>query len=132
MRLVVAIALVALALPASAQDASSRYAIEFSIYDNGVEVTAARTVIAESGQANVVLTGADGEHVLVADLQPEQGDGDDDKLVLMVYLSHDGRDLANPTLTMKRGGSAQMRIGTEGRDRTLTDGIEIEVSPLRP
>lgn len=132
MRLVLAAALAAFAVPAAAQDPLPRYAIDFSIHDEGVEVTSARTVIVEGGQANVVLTGADGQHLFEANLQPEQGDGEDDQLILELYLNHDGRDLARPTMIMKRGGSAQMRIGTEGPDRTLTDGIDITVSPLRP
>ncbi len=132
MRLAIVAALATLALPAAAQDATPRYAIDLTIVENGVEVTSARTLIVEGGQANVVLTGADGQHSFDANLQPEQGDGEDDKLVLELYLNHDGQTLASPTMIMKRGGSAQMRIGSEGPDRALTDGIEIEVRPLRP
>jgi len=58
------LALVALALPASAQDTAPRYAIDLTIIQQGVEVTSARTLIVEGGQAEVILTGADGQHTL--------------------------------------------------------------------
>ncbi len=68
MRVVIAAVIAAFALPAAAQDAVPRYAIDLSIMADGVEVTAARTMIVEGGQANVVLTGADGQHLLEANL----------------------------------------------------------------
>lgn len=127
---VLAVAIAALALPCAAQDSAARYAIDLSVMERGVEIASARTVIAEGGQAEVVLTGADGQYTLSADLQLEQGDGGEDRLILEAHLEHDGADLASPILTMNRGGDARIQVGS-GRDGAgLTDGIELEVTAI--
>ncbi len=119
----------ALTLPAYAQDAPGRYAIDVAVMEAGVEIASARTVIVEGGQAEVLLTGAGGQYTFAADLQLEQGDSTGERLMLEAYLNHDGADLANPRMIMKRGGTARMAIGS-GLDETLTDGVEVQIAPL--
>ena len=130
-------ALAALALvtaPASAQDTAAtpnRYAIEVSVMRAGAEVASGRTAIREGGQAEIVLTGADGQYLFTADLQPEQGDGDESRLILEAHLNHDGADLANPRMVVARSGRALMQMGSmTGDAATLDDGVEISLTPL--
>ncbi len=123
-------ALAALALPCAAQNPAARYGIDLSVMQNSVEIAAARTVIVEGGQAEAVLTGADGRYTLHADLQLEQGDGGEDRLILQARLGHNGADLAAPILTMKRGGEARVQIGSGGDGVTLTDGVQFDVRAL--
>lgn len=119
------------ATPAFAQEASPRYAIDVSVMAKGVEVAAGRTAITEGGQAEIVLTGADGQYTFTADLQPEQGDGEDGRLVLEAQVNHDGAELANPRLILTRGARALTQIGSKAMGANqLTDGIEIGLMPL--
>lgn len=116
---------------ASAQTAPSRYAVDVSIMAKGVEVASGRTAIGEGGQAEILLTGADGQYTFTADLQPEQGDGGDDRPILEAHLNHDGADLANPRLVLTRDSRALMQIGSKAGDgQHLTDGVEIKITPL--
>lgn len=126
-----AAALAVLAGAASAQTAQSRYAVDVSVMAKGVAVTSGRTSITEGGQAEILLTGADGQYTFTADLQAEQGDGGENRLVLEAYLNHDGADLANPRLVLTRDSRALMQIGSKAGDaENLTDGIEIRITPL--
>ena len=127
-------ALAALSLAAgaaSAQTATNRYTVKVSVMADGVEVAAGRTVIVEGGQAEILLTGADGQNSFTADLQPEQGDGEDGRLHLEAYLNHDGDDLAHPTMMLARGARAIAQMGTKAEGASaLTSGVEIELTPL--
>lgn len=64
MKLAVVLAVLApaFALPCAAQDTAPRYAFALSVMEGGVEIASARTVIAVGGQAEVLLTGADGQY----------------------------------------------------------------------
>jgi hypothetical protein len=129
----IALAAVMAALPAFAfaQTAPDRYTVKVSVLSEGVEVAAGRTVMVEGGQAEILLTGADGQYSFTADLQPEQGDGDETRLVLEAYLNHDGADLAHPTMVLTRGARAIAQMGSKAEGaRTLTSGVEIELTPL--
>ncbi len=123
-------AFAALALPCAAQDAGQRYAIDLSVMEHGVEIASARTVIAFGGQAGVLLTGADGQYTVKADLLLEQGDGAEGRLILEAHLGHDGADIASPILTLNRDGRALVQIGSGADDMTLTDGVELEVTAI--
>lgn len=120
----------ALTLPASAQDTSSRYTIDVVVMQAGIEIASGRTVIVEGGQAEILLTGADGQHTFTADLQLEQRDGIDDRLILEAYLGHDGVDLASPRMIMNRGGNARMVVGSGGEQTPLIEGVEVEIKPI--
>ena len=128
-----AFATLALFTPVAAQDAaiSDRYVVDVSVMRAGVEITSGRTTIREGGQAEITLTGADGQYLFTADLQPEQGDGDESRLLLEAYLNHDGADMANPRLVVKRGARALMQMGSKTGDAAqLHDGVEIVLTPL--
>ena len=127
---VLAAAFAALALPCAAQDAAPRYAIDLSVMEGGVEIASARTVIAVGGQAEVLLTGADGHYTSSADLQLEQGDGAEGRLILEAYLGHDGADIASPVLTLNRDGKALIQVGSGADGAGLTDGVELEVTAI--
>ena len=126
---VLALAACAIALPASAQDAT-RYAIEFAVLKAGAPVASARTVIAEGGQAEITLVAADGDYTFTADLQPEQGDGGEGRLVLDAYVNHNGEDLAQPRLLIARGGDAMMQIGSTNRSDAQQDGVRVSLTRL--
>lgn len=136
-----ALAALALATPAAAQSpnqspdqaagASNLYVVDVSIMRAGAEIVSGRTTLREGGQAEITLTGADGQYLFTADLQPEQGDGDDGRMLLDAYLNHDGADMANPRLIVKRGGRALMQMGSKSGDSAqLHDGVEIALTPL--
>lgn len=115
---------------ASAQT-TTRYAVDVAVMEKGVETASGRATIAEGGQAEILLTGADGQYTFTANLQPEQGDGEEGRLVLEAYLNHDGADLAQPRMVLARGGTARMQIGQAGPDGPgLADGVEMTLSPL--
>ncbi len=129
--LLLAFVTAALAGAASAQTAPSRYAVEVSVMAKGVAIASGRTAITEGGQAEILLTGADGQYAFTADLQAEQGDGGENRLVLEAYLNHDGADLANPRLVLARDSRALMQVGSKAADaENLTDGVEIRITPL--
>ena len=110
---------------------TGRYAIDVSVMRAGVEIASGRTVIREEGQAEIVFTGADGQYLFTANLQPEQGDSAEGRLLLEAYLSHDGVDLAEPRLLVARAGRALMQVGSKDEGAaTLTDGVEIGLTPL--
>jgi hypothetical protein len=120
----------ALAVPAAAQDAPDRYTIEMSVFVAGARVASASTTIVDGGQADLLLTGADGQYTFTADLQPEQGDGQDGRSRLEAYLNHDGADLASPVLLIQRGSAAAMQIGSKDAQGAFIDGVEIQLRPL--
>lgn len=131
------LAVLAFAAPATARSpeqagaASNRYVVDVSIMRAGTEIVSGRTTIREGGQAEITLTGADGQYFFTADLQPEQGDGDDSRLMLEAYLNHDGADMANPRLLVKRGARALMQMGSKTGDAAqLHDGVEIALTPI--
>ena len=129
--MMLAAVIAAFAGAASAQTAPARYALDVSIMAKGVEVASGRTAIGEGGQAEILLTGADGQYTFTADLQPEQGDGGENGLILEAHLNHDGADLANPRLALARDSRALMQIGSKAGDgEQLTDGVEIKITPL--
>ena len=123
-----ALAALAIALPASAQD---RYTLEFAVMKAGVPVASARTVIAEGGQAEINMVAADGDYTFTADLQPEQGDGGENRLLLDAYINRNGEDLAHPQLMTTRGGVARFQMGaSSGSSDDRTDGVQVTLSPL--
>jgi len=132
MRLIpsLALAFLSLALPAAAQSGTDRYTISLSVFADGARVASASTTINDGGQAEVVLTGADGQYTFTADLQPEQGDGEDGRRRLEAYLNHDGADLAAPIMMIDRGGVARMEIGSQDAQGAFVDGVEIELRPI--
>jgi hypothetical protein len=116
-----------------AQTAPDRYTVKVSVMSDGAEIASGRTIMIEGGQAEIILTGADGQYSFAADLQPEQGDGDESRLVLEAYLNHDGADLAHPTMVLTRGARAIAQMGTKTDGaHDLTSGVEIELMPLAP
>lgn len=76
------------------------------------------------------FTGAEGQYTFTADLQPEQGDGDDGRSRLEAYLNHDGADLASPVILIRRGGAAAMQIGSKDAEGAFIDGVEIQLRPI--
>ena len=58
--MMLAAVIAAFAGAASAQTAPARYALDVSIMAKSVEVASGRTAIGEGGQAEILLTGADG------------------------------------------------------------------------
>lgn len=125
-----ALVLVCLAFPVAAQTEPDRYTIALSVFEGGARVASASTTIDDGGQAEVILTGADGQYTFTADLQPEQGDGEDGRHRLEAYLNHDGADLAAPVLLIERGGVARMSIGSQDAAGAFVDGVEIELRPI--
>lgn len=130
-----ALAALTLASPALAMGQepalADRYIIDVSVMRGGTEIVSGRTTIREGGQAEILLTGADGQYMLTADLQPEQGDGDESRLMLEAYLNHDGADMASPRLAVTRGARALMQMGSRTSDAAqLHDGVEISLTPL--
>ena len=89
--LAVATALI-VATPALANSAlaavEDRYALDVSVFRDGVQVIGGRTLITEEKQAELSLTDGDLRYELNADLNPVQGDGDDDQLSLNVNITH--------------------------------------------
>lgn len=132
MRLIppLALAFLSLAFPAAAQSGTDRYTISLSVFADGARVASASTTINDGGQAEVVLTGADGQYTFTADLQPEQGDGEDGRRRLEAYLNHDGADIAAPVLLIAGGGGATMSIGLQEAQGAIVDGVEIELRPI--
>jgi hypothetical protein len=115
----------------SAQETPARFTVDVSVMRGGTEIAAGRTMVLEGGQAEITLTGADGQYLFTADLQPEQGDGDESRLILEAYLNHNGVDMANPRLVVGRTGRAVMQMGSRAEDAaTLSDGVEISLTPL--
>ena len=121
---------VALAVPAAAQSGPDRYTIALSVFEAGTRVASASTTIVDGGQAELILTGADGQYTFTADLQPEQGDGQDGRSRLEAYLNHDGADLSSPVLLIDRGGAAAMQIGSKDAQGAFIDGVEIQLRPI--
>lgn len=133
MRTVVLLALAAIAItaPATAQETARRYTIDFSVMKDGAPVASARALIAEGGQAEINLVAADGAYTFTADLQPEQGDGGEDRLMLEAYVNRDGEDLAQPRLLVERGGRALMQIGSSNANSNgLQEGVQISLAPV--
>lgn len=132
MRLIppLALAFLSLAFPAAAQSGTDRYTISLSVFADGARVASGSTTINDGGQAEVVLTGADGQYTFTADLQPEQGDGEDGRRRLEAYLNHDGADIAAPVLLIAGGGGATMSIGSQDAQGAIVDGVEIELRPI--
>lgn len=122
-----------LAAPVFADEeaAAARYAIDVAVMRTGVEIAAGRAAIREGGQAEIMLTGADGQYLFTADLQAAHEQDGDDRLLLEAHLNHDGVDMASPRLLVNRGGRALMQIGSKNEDaERLSDGIEISLTPL--
>ena len=65
-----------------------RYALDVPVFRDGVQVIGGRTLITEEKQAELSLTDGDLRYKLNADLNPVQGDGDDDQLSLNVNTTH--------------------------------------------
>jgi hypothetical protein len=130
---IIPLAAVLVAVPALAfaQTAPDRYTVRVSVMADGAEIVSGRTVMVEGGQAEILLTGADGQYSFTANLQPEQGDGDESRLVLDAYLNHDGADMAHPIMVLARGARAIAQMGTKAEGApALTSGVEIELTPL--
>lgn len=132
MRRALSLLAAALTIASSASaEPSQRYVVDVSVMRAGVEVISGRTTLREGGQAEIILTGADGQYLFTADLQSEQGDGDESRLLLEAYLNHEGEDMANPRLVVKRDARAVMQMGsTSGDAARLHDGVEISLTPL--
>lgn len=98
---------------------------------HGAPVASARALIAEGGQAEINLVAADGAYTFTADLQPEQGDGGEDRLLLDAYVNRDGEDLAQPRMMVARGGLARFQMGAStGSTDALTDGVQVTLTPV--
>ncbi|WGM31373.1 hypothetical protein [Brevundimonas sp. NIBR11] len=132
MRAWIPIALAAMlsATNAAAQEAP-RYIVDFSVLKAGAPVASAQAIIAEGGQAEINLVGADAVYTFTADLQPVQGDGEDGSLMIEAYVNRDGEDLANPRLTIRRGGTARFELGeARGASGELQEGVKVTLSPV--
>lgn len=120
----------ALAASTALAEPVSRYALDVSVYRDGVAIVSAQTVIAEDSTANIHIDGAESFN-LSAQLNTVQGDGDDAKLELSASLQNGDDTPLEPRLTLKRGGTARMEVG-EGNGAGIINGTTLTLSPLQP
>jgi hypothetical protein len=97
--LAVAAALIA-AIPTMAA-AEDRYALEVSVFRDGVQVIGGRTLIVPEKQAEMSLTDGDLRYELNADLNPEQGDGETGRLELSVNITHGDDQPEMPRMSLR-------------------------------
>lgn len=138
------VALVAALMAASALDGSSaaqtldrpqsqdRYALELSVYRDGIVVVAGRTLIVEDLQAEMSLSDGDLPYQLNADLSPIQGDGDPAMLSLNVNLSHGDDQPLSPSLIVRRGGTARVETGEQNAAGDMINGTTLTLTPVAP
>lgn len=116
---VAAVALLSVSAPALAEG-PQRYAVDLAVVRDGVEVVQARTLIAERGQTQAVLTDGDQTYAFTADLEPAPGEPLLGRLRLQGRLTVDGEKLAAPTITFDRHGRTFMSMRERDADITLT------------
>jgi hypothetical protein len=105
------------ATPAFAQDAApTRYQLELSVVQNGVQVVSTRTQILEDtpAEASASINGV--TYHFTADLFPVQGDGAATQMQLEAHLARGEREIAAPRLTFLRGERAAVAVGDEAGD----------------
>lgn len=120
----------ALAASTALAEPISRYALDVSIYRDGVATVSAQTVIAEDSTASIRIDGAE-PFEMSAQLNTVPGDGDDAKLELSATLQNGDDTPLEPRLTFKRGGTARMAVG-ESNATGITNGTTLTLSPLQP
>ena len=131
--LAVATALI-VATPALANSAlaavEDRYALDVSVFRDGVQVIGGHTLIVPEKQAEMSLTDGDLRYELNADLNPFQGDGGDDRLSLYVNITHGDDQPQIPSMTVRRGGSARIEVGKKDASDAWIDGYVITLTPV--
>ena len=131
------VALVAALMAASAVAGSSvaqsqdRYALDLSVYRDGLLVAAGRTLIVEDRQAEMSLTDGDLPYQLNADLNPIQGDGDEaDMMSLNIALYHGNDQTLSPSLIVRRGGTARVEVGEKNAANEMVNGTILTLAPV--
>ena len=119
----VAAALLSVSAPALAEG-PQRYAVDLAVVRDGVEVVQARTLIAERGQTQAVLTDGDQTYAFTADLNAAPGEPLLGRLRLQGRLTVDGEKLAAPTITFDRHGRTFMSM------RERDSEVHLTVSPV--
>ena len=122
--LAVAAALIA-AIPTMAT-AEDRYALDVSVFRDGVQVIGGRTLMIEDKQAEMSLTDGDLRYELNADLNR----ADDDRLALDVNISHGNDQPQLPRITLGRGGTARIEVGKKDAADAWIDGYVITLTPI--
>ena len=126
--LAVAAALIA-AIPTMAA-AEDRYALEVSVFRDGVQVIGGRTLIVPEKKAEMSLTDGDLRYELNADLNPEQGDGETGRLELSVNITHGDDQPEIPRMSLRSGGSARIEVGKQDASGAMTDGYLLTLAPV--
>jgi hypothetical protein len=88
--------------------AEQRYAVTYSVSVSGVETSAGRVVMSESGQARMESSDDQGGYTFNAALSPTE-----DGLMLNTELWQGATKIAEPTLTFAKGGVAKMVLGDD-------------------
>ncbi|MDB5421240.1 MAG: hypothetical protein JWR59_1187 [Brevundimonas sp.] len=130
--LVVAAVLIATPALAASGETQDRYALDVSVFRDGVQVIGGHTLIVEEKQAEMSLTDGDLRYELNADLNPVQGDGEDALLSLNVNISHGDDQPQFPNLMLRRGGTARIEIGEKDASGAMTDGFTLTLTPIVP
>lgn len=107
-----------------------RYALELSVYRDGIVVAAGRTLIVEDLQAEMALTDGNLRYELNADLNPIQGDGDPAMLSLNVNISHGDDQSLAPSLIIRRGGTARVETGEKNAAGDMVNGTTLTLTPV--
>lgn len=116
----------------AAAQSQDRYALDLSVYRDGLLVAAGRTLIVEDKQAEMALTDGDLRYELNADLNPIQGDGDDSRLSLNINLSHGDDQPLQPSLVVRRGGTARIEVGEKNASDEIVNGTILILTPVAP
>lgn len=110
--------------------AEDRYALDVSVFRDGVQVIGGHTLIVPAKQAEMSLTDGDLRYELNADLNPFQGDGGDDRLSLYVNITHGDDQPQIPSMTVRRGGSARIEVGKKDASDAWIDAYVITLTPV--
>lgn len=125
-----AVAAVLIAASPTLAAAEDRYALDVSVFRDGVQVIGGHTLIVPEKQAEMSLTDGDLRYELNADLNPVQGDGDDERLSLNVNITHGDDQPQIPSMTVRRGGSTRIEVGKKDASDAWIDGYVITLTPV--
>lgn len=110
--------------------AEDRYALDVSVFRDGVQVIGGRTLIVPEQQAEMSLTDGDLRYELNADLNPEQGDGEDGRLELSININHGDDQPQIPRMSLRSGGTARIEVGKQDASGAWIDGYVITLAPV--
>lgn len=119
-----AVLLAAVPLTALAGDAPERYRLDLRVTEQGRDVAATETFIAEDQAVSLNLSASGEQLTFDAVLYAVQGDGDAGLLSIEASVVMNGQELAAPRMTFRRGGQAAVDVGAEGGD-----GVRITIAP---